>query len=187
MKIILDLDGVVWDIMHVFVDIYNSLFKENVKYKDIDGWWYFPYDKWKIVYPLTLPRIMEYPPVDVFIDHHLENISKGNEIVIITAEANPVGTLEEKLRSFKIYKGVHYKEIITVNPTESKLKYDADLYIDDNPNMAEEMINFPDKILLLYDQVWNKNFKTKGLENVWRVCSWDEIELAIILKIKYMK
>ena len=41
LKIAVDLDGVVWDIMGVFIDIYNSLFKENVKYEDIDDWYFF--------------------------------------------------------------------------------------------------------------------------------------------------
>ncbi|KKK90659.1 hypothetical protein LCGC14_2720800, partial [marine sediment metagenome] len=61
LKIAVDLHGVIWDIMGVFTDIYNRLYKENVKPEDVDQWNFFPEDRWEVVYPLVLPRIMEYP------------------------------------------------------------------------------------------------------------------------------
>lgn len=178
----LDLDGVVWDIMHIFVEIYNEQFNEKVKYEDISGWWFFDYEKWKVVYPLTLPRIMEYPVFDRFVDTYIDQMHNNeDEVTILTAEANSVEVLTEKLKSLHIYKGSHYKEIITVGPNENKLNYEADVYIDDNPNMAEKMHEYPDRYLLLYSQNWNQEFEDEKSENVWRVWGWDEVMLAINL------
>lgn len=182
----LDLDGVVWDIMGIFVEIYNEQFNENVKYKDIDGWWFFEYEKWKVVYPLTLPRIMEYPSFDRFVDIYISQLNKEHDVTILTAEANTVDVLTEKLLSLNILGGSHYKEIITVDPKENKLDYEADIYIDDNPNMAEKMHEHPDRYLLLYSQPWNQEFIDEKSDNVWRVWGWNEITLAVDL-IKRIK
>jgi len=179
MKIMLDLDGVVWDIMGIFVEIYNEKFNENVKYEDINGWWFFDYEKWKVVYPLTLPRIMEYPVFEHYVDTYIYDMNISHDVTILTAEANPVVVLKNKLYSLHIFEGTHYDKIITVDPNENKLNYEADIYIDDNPNMAEKMYEHPDRILLLLNQPWNQGFEDEKSENVWRVYSWDDIKLSI--------
>lgn len=33
MDIAVDLDGVVWEVMEVFLELYNKIYKENVKYE----------------------------------------------------------------------------------------------------------------------------------------------------------
>ena len=181
MKIMLDLDGVVWDIMHVFVEIHNEIFNRGVKYEDIDGWWFFPQNEFETVYPLTLPRIMDYPVLDNFVDTYIFELNIYNDLSILTAEANTVEVLVEKLVSLSIYADSHYDKIIRTKPNENKLNYEADVYIDDNPNMAKKMYEYPDRILLLYNQVWNQNFDETKSDNVWRVWGWDEIMLAIEL------
>jgi len=186
LKIMVDLDGVVWDIMGVFVDIYNKLYNENVKYEDIDDWYYFSQDRFDVVYPLTLPKIMEYPCLNNNISSYLFILNKVHDVNILTAEMNPIGTLEEKLRTLQIIKGTHYNEIIKVNPKEKekKVNYEADIYIDDNPCMAKDMERFPKRVLLLYNQPWNKNYEESG--NVIRVFGWEEI-LGFIDRIEYTK
>ena len=184
LKIMVDLDGVVWDIMGVFVDIYNKLYKENVKYEDIDDWYYFPQDRFETVYPLTLPRIMEYPVLDENIASYLFVLNKVHDVNILTKEMNPVGTLEEKLRTLSIIKGRHYNEIIRIEVSDKKVNYEADIYIDDYPGMAKDMENFPKRVLLFYDQPWNKNYIEGG--NVIRVSDWQEI-LLFINRIEWSK
>ncbi len=178
MRIMLDLDGVVWDIMRIFVEIHNEIYNRGVKYEDIDGWWFFPQDEFETVYPLTLPRIMDYPVLDNYADTYIFGLNITNDLSILTAEANTKEVLIKKLESLHIFEGTHYDELITVDPKDSKLNYEADVYIDDNPNMAKEMVEYPDRTLLLYDQPWNKKFDDIKTENVWRVHDWDEIKLS---------
>lgn len=179
LKIAVDLDGVVWDIMDVFIDIYNRLYKEDVCIEDVDGWYYFPQERFEVVYPLTLPRIMEYPVINKFIYFYLFSLNKIYDVKILTAELNTIESLEEKLKSLSIIKGSQYNEIIKIDPKDSKLDYNFDVYIDDRPCMAKEILKFPKRYLLLYDQPWNRDVNDKNFNNVWRVYGWEEIMLAI--------
>lgn len=183
MKIAVDLDGVVWDIMGVFVEIYNEMFNKDVKYEDIDDWWFFCEEEFKAVYPLTLPRIMEYPVLDKYVDVYIADLNMYHDVSILTAEVNTIEVLKEKLDSIHIFKGTHYKEIIRIDPKVSKLDYEFDIYIDDKPGMAKDMHKFPERILLLYDQPWNQDFEDEKSDNVWRVYDWDEVVWAIDLII----
>ena len=181
MKVMLDLDGVVWDIMKIFVKIHNDIYNSKVKYEDIDGWWFFPRSEFETVYPLTLPRIMEYPVFEHYVDVYIFDINVSHDVSILTAEVNEVEVLKKKLDSIHIHKGSHYNELIKVDPKENKLNYEADVYIDDNPNMAKLMNQYPSRTLLLYDQPWNKKFDESKCENVWRVYGWDDIKLALYM------
>jgi len=184
LKIMVDLDGVIWDIMGVFVDIYNKLYNENVKYEDINDWYYFSQDRFEVVYPLTLPRIMEYPILDNNIASYLFILNKVHDVNILTKEVNSVETLEEKLRTLGIIKGRHYNEIIRIKVSDKKVNYEADIYIDDYPGMAKDMEKFPKRVLLFYDQPWNQRYVEGG--NVIRVSDWQEI-LSFINKIEWTK
>lgn len=174
LKIMVDIDGVIWDIMHIFVEIYNKLYEENVKYEDIDQWYFWSQDRWDVVYPLTLPRIMEYPVIDKDISSHLFILNRSYDINFLTKEQNPIGTIIEKLRTIDIIKGREYNSIAKIEITDKKVNYETDIYIDDCPNMIDDMLDYPTRVLLLYDRPWNKNYKIKS-KNVIRVFTWNEI------------
>jgi len=182
LKIAVDLDGVVWDIMGVFIDIYNSLFKENVKYEDVDDWYFFPQDRWEIVYPLTLPRIMEYPILDEYIPTYLYFLNKVHDVSIVTKEQNPIGTMEAKLETLGIIKGREYDKIIKLPVSGNKLDLPFDLYIDDYPGMAKKMTQYPEKIMLFYEQPWNQKDKYECVGNIIRVKGWN----VVLSSIKYI-
>lgn len=175
LKIAVDLDGVVWDIMRVFIDIYNRLYKENVKYEDVDQWSFFPEDRWEVVYPLTLPRIMEYPIIDKYIPTYLYYMNKVCDVTIVTKEQNPIRTMEAKLRTLDIVKGREYDKIIKLPVNGNKLIYPFNVYIDDYPGMAKKMNEYPEKLLLFYDQPWNRKDKYIGVGNVIRVNEWKDV------------
>jgi len=175
LKIAVDLDGVVWDIMGVFVDIYNRLYKEDNKVEDVDDWYYFPQERWEVVYPLTLPRIMEYPMLDPYIPTYLYLLNKVHDVSIITKEQNPIELLEQKLITLDIYKGREYNEIIRLEISDKKLNYPFDVYIDDYPGMAKDMDKYQGRVLLFYDQPWNKKNVYKHSGNVLRVHNWKDI------------
>jgi len=175
LKIAVDLDGVVWDIMGVFVDIYNRLYKEDNKVEDIDDWYYFPQERWEVVYPLTLPRIMEYPMLDPYIPTYLYLLNKVHDVSIITKEQNPIELLKQKLITLDIYEGREYNEIIRLEIKDKKLDYPFDVYIDDYPGMAKDMDKYPGRTLLFYDQPWNKKNVYKHSGSVCRVHNWKDI------------
>ena len=173
LRIAVDLDGVVWDIMHIFVEIHNEIYNTDIKYEDIDGWNFFPQDEFETIYPLTLPRIMEYPILDVYIPTYLYFLNKVHDVSIITKEQNTVKILEDKLITLDIYKGREYNELIKLNLSDSKLDYPFNVYVDDYPGMAKKMNEFPGKIMLLYDQPWNQ-VKYANIGNVLRIRGWKD-------------
>ena len=175
LKIAVDLDGVIWDIMGVFTDIYNRLYKENVKPEDVDQWNFFPEDRWEVVYPLVLPRIMEYPILDEYIPTYLFYMNKVHDVSIVTKEQNPIGVMEAKLRTLDIVKGREYDKILKLDITDSKLNYPFNIYIDDYPGMAENMDKYLGKLLLFYDQPWNRKNTYINPGNVIRVKEWKDI------------
>lgn len=173
LKIAVDIDGVIWDIMGAFTDIYNKLYNENVKYEDIDDWYFFPQERFERVYPLTLPRIMEYKILDEFIPTYLYFLNKVHDVSIVTKEQNTIKLLEDKLITLDIYKGREYNDLIRLDLKESKLDYPFNVYVDDYPGMAEKMNEYPKKIMLLYDQPWNQ-VKYTNIGNVLRIRGWKD-------------
>lgn len=169
-----DLDGVVWDIMNTFVEIYNEIYNENVKYEDIDDWYFFSQERFEKVYPLTLPRIMEYPMIDKDIASHLFVLNMDYNINILTKEQNPIELITEKLKAIGIIKDRGYNSIRKIELSDKKVNYPADVYIDDCPNMIKDMIDYPNRVLLLYDRPWNKKAQIKS-KNVIRVYTWSKI------------
>jgi len=175
LKIAVDLDGVVWDIMRVFVRIYNRIYSENVKYEDIDDWYFFPQERFEKVYPLTLPWIIEYPILDEYIPTYLYFLNKVHDVSIVTKEQNTVKMLEDKLITLDIYKGREYNELIKLPVSGNKLDLPFNVYIDDYPGMAKKMGEFPGKVLLYYNQPWNRKNTYPEFGNVRRVNGWNDV------------
>jgi len=175
LKIAVDLDGVVWDIMGTFVEIYNEMYNENLKSTDVDKWNYFPEDRWNEVYPLTLPRILEYPILDFCIPSYLFFLNKVHDVSILTKEQNKVEVLKYKLETLSIDEGREYNELIRVDTKDCKLDYGFDVFVDDNPTMIEKMRNYPKKLLLLYDRPVNRKDDVNFFSNIIRVVGWKEV------------
>ena len=81
-----------------------------------------------------------------------------------------------------------YNDFIKIDVEDKKLNYEADIYIDDNPNMIEEMIDYPERTLLLFTQPWNKKYDVSEIKNIIRVSGWDDTmeKIKIIKKLKLM-
>jgi len=173
MNIACDLDGVIWDIMGVFLELYNEKFKKNIKYSDIQTWYFFPQENFEAVYLDTLKRIDEYRFLDPIINHYLFLLMGKHEVKILTKEQNPIEVLKEKLESGNIREGFEYLELIKLEIKDKKLNYKFDIYIDDCPLMIEDIKQYPDRILLLYDQPWNWDYEES--DNVFRVKDWYDI------------
>ena len=186
LKIGVDLDGVVWDIMGIFVEIHNKIYNRGVKYEDVNDWWFFPQDEFETVYPLTLPRIMEYPILDPYIPTYLYMLNKVHDVSIITKEQNSVELLEQKLITLDIYKGREYNELIRLEIKDKKLDYPFNVFIDDYPGMAKDMDKYPGKILLFYSHPWNKKNVYKQSGNVLRVYNWKDV-LSYIRTIEIIR
>ena len=58
-------------------------------------------------------------------------------------------------------------------PYDLKINEPFDVYVDDNPNLANAIQKTDDKYLLLYDQPWNQ--KIDNTNKIIRVFNWKDI------------
>jgi len=175
MDIAVDLDGVIWCITRIFIDIYNEDYNENEVFEETTKWFQFPQERFKAVYPKALKRIDDYPFLDNNINHYLFLLMGKHNVKILTQNQNTVEILKKKLETGDIKEGYEYLELMRLNIPDDKLNYKFDVYIDDNPNMIEHMSNYPDRFLLLYEQPWNKERDINGYKNVIKVKDWKNV------------
>jgi len=113
---------------------------------------------------------------------YMQKLNNVFSVDILTVRPERVrAQLIHKLNDLGIKKGIHYNNAVFVpyDPRDAKIKlYDYDIYVDDNPNLVNATNNDNGKILLLYDQPWNREFVCN--HNVIRVHNWKEVYNTII-------
>jgi len=189
MKIAIDIDGVLLDIMVEYCIIFNQKYGTNYSKADVTDWEFFKY--WNIsekeafeIFDIIYEDSMPVPFIDENAPTIMENLNKLHEVSIVTARnlkyKDPV---VKKLNFHNIKKGIQYRDIILLHhePYDIKLQQNFDVYVDDNPNLVEAIGELKERTLLLYDQLWNQNCICEN--NVIRVHNWKEV-LKEIKKLK---
>lgn len=186
MKISVDIDGVLLDLMLKFCEIYNLKYNSDFKPEDATRWeffrdWNIPED---LVYEIFNKAYEESDTtslIDVNAPNILEKLNKENQIDLVTARNQDYKKqLLERLNSLGIKQKSHYKKLIYVDPKpyDIKLKLDYEIFIDDNPNLVNSIQISTNKKLFLYIQPWNKYIKKNS--NIFRVSNWNQIESLIL-------
>ena len=116
------------------------------------------------------------PLIDRDIPKYLKQLNSLVCVDIVTARTE--GAMESLLREFNnlgISKKNHYKEIVFVptHPNDSKAQLNYEFYLDDNPNLVKPILSNENKILLLFDQPWNK-YITCG-DRIRRIEKWVDV------------
>ncbi|MFX1297008.1 MAG: hypothetical protein ACFFD2_19420 [Promethearchaeota archaeon] len=186
MRIAVDIDGVLLDIMVTYCEIFNKKNKTSYQKKDVKNWEFFR--DWKIteqeayeIFYEIYEDSMLVPFIDIKASSIMKELNKIHEVYIVSARQpkyrNPI---LKKLRSHNIRKNIQYKELILLHPKpyDIKLKQDFEIYIDDNPNLVDPIKELKGRILLLYDQPWNQDVNVEG--NINRVFNWKDIFQFII-------
>ena len=181
MKIAVDVDGVILDSMVQFCQICNKRFGMHHVKDDATNWDF--YQDWKIplgvlteTFRMLHENPMDTPIVDKNTPKIMEELQVTHQLDIITSrEIHTRDPLINRLDSLGIHKGSHYGDIILspTMPSDVKLTYNYDIFIDDNPNLATSIHEYENKILLLFDQPWNRSVQDSSI--VVRVKSWKAI------------
>ncbi|MHA1349602.1 MAG: 5' nucleotidase, NT5C type [Promethearchaeota archaeon] len=187
MKIAIDIDGVLLDIIVTYCEIYNKRYKPKKpkRKNDVVKWDFFA--DWnmdeetgfKIFYEIyedsgNIPFIGEGAP------KIMKKLNESYDLDIVSARVPEYrSSITDKLNSHEIVAGIQYTELILLHhrPYDIKLKQNYDLYVDDNPNLVEPIKTMKNRTLLLFDQPWNQNSVCE--ENVHRVHNWEEVEKKI--------
>lgn len=181
MKISVDIDGVLLDVMITYCEEFNNLYNTNYEKHDVRNWEFFK--DWNITEKQAFDvfyRVYEKSLIIPFIDEDapeiLKKLNLNHGVYIVTArQVRFKEPTLEKLRFHGIKKNVQYKELFFMEPRpyDVKLQHKFDIYIDDSPNLAASIKKLKKKILLLFDQPWNQKIECNG--NIFRVYNWNDI------------
>jgi uncharacterized HAD superfamily protein len=181
MKIAVDIDGVLLDLMVTFCEIFNHRYNTNYGKKDVISWEFFKdwnvseKESYEIFYKIY-ENSSSVPFIDESAPAILKELNAINHVDIVSARTSKYRSqLVKKLQEHDVKKGVQYVNLILVNhkPYDKKLDLKYDVYVEDNPNLVERVRKMKEKFLLLYDQPWNQYCICE--ENVIRVYNWNEI------------
>lgn len=158
MKIALDVDGVLADIMFVWLDQYNNTHKKSVTNDDIvqwDFWKEMGYDKYKFYEELSScwSRWIEVPPMEPGTASAVERLHSVGIVDIVTARD---ATSTKYVKQWLEHNGIKYNDYVAVLRGRDKADLDYDIFIDDSPHNVA-MIASKGKSALLYDQPWNRS------------------------------
>lgn len=181
MKIGVDIDGVLLNLIEKVCEIFNELYHTDYTENDIRRWEFFK--DWNVseeviynVFYIAYEKSTTLSLIDDNAPQILKELNKKYRVDLVTARNYKYESqLLERLNSLEIKKGVHYENLIHVEskPYDVKIKLDYNILIDDNPNLVDSIEGYSNKRILLYDQPWNQRITEK--KNVSRVYNWKQI------------
>jgi len=175
-KLAIDLDSTVWQILDIFVPLYNKKYKTNVKVGDIDRFHFFPQERFMKIYKKTTKHIKEFKPVRGFFGSYIEELSILYDITFLTHGNYTKKKVSKKLESMGVW-GDFYQDIIITK--EPKADFDFDYFIDDNPLMVADMKQYPEKTLILIPTTYNY-YIADEYDNILRWMNWKQITEYLI-------
>ena len=177
MRIALDLDGVLANTMSMWVRLWREKTGQDLRLEDFDEW-----SSWKAL-EITEGEFMQImneawrrcrylPPTEENLQEKVSKLRTLGKVDIVTAR--PRETEEYALRWLEL-QNIEYDEYVWIRDGRSKLTLDYHVFIDDSPLMAEDASRVR-KLVLLYDQPWNRRFREnnydrriKGLEEAYEL------------------
>jgi uncharacterized HAD superfamily protein len=181
MKIAIDIDGVLLDIIVTYCEIYNKRFGTNYQKNDIASWDFFK--DWNIseeaafnIFYEIYADSMNVPFIDENAPKIMKKLNELYDVDIVSARLPEYrSSIVNKLKSHNIREGIQYVELILLHhkPYDIKMKQNYDIYVDDNPNLVEPIKKLENRTLLLFNQPWNQNSVCE--KNVYRVFNWEEV------------
>ena len=185
MKIAIDIDGVLLDIIITYCEIFNRRYSTSYQKKDITTWDFFNdlnMDEetfFKIFYEIYEDS-RNVPFIDDDAPKIMKKLNERYDVDIVSARLPEYrSSILDKLDSHDVKEGIQYDELILLHhkPYDIKLKQNYDLYVDDNPNLVEPIKMMKNRTLLLFDQPWNQDSVCE--DNVYRVYNWEEVQEKI--------
>ena len=158
MKIALDVDGVLADIILVWLDNYNRTHKKSVSKNDIvrwDFWEELGLNKYTFYQELSncWSRWKAVPPMEQGIANAVEMLRSVGKVDIVTAREEAT---TEYVMQWLEHNYIKYDDYVTVPDGRDKANLGYDIFIDDSPHNVIR-IAAKGKNALLYDQPWNKS------------------------------
>ncbi len=187
MKIAIDLDGVLVDIITPLLEFHNEIEGTNHSKEDVDN--FVLSEFWNLTPEETEERVHHFYETDSFRNLHpepeakqaVQELSEEHELCIVTSR--PVEVEEETRRWIEehfpdAFDHIHFSDNPTLSTNDARSKaeicseIEADVLIEDAVEYAEECSREGIEVFLL-DKPWNQ--KEELPDRIIRVHSWGEV------------
>ncbi len=158
MKIALDVDGVLADVIHSWI-LYNNKIRSEIRKSEISEWDFWKnhnIQKFDFYNELSLcwKSWKDIPPTENNIAETTTKLSELGTVDIVTAREE---STHDYVKNWLNLHGVIFRNYVGVMEGVAKAKLDYDIFIDDSPLNAHSMLN-EGKSVILYTQPWNTTF-----------------------------
>ena len=157
MKIALDVDGVLADVIQPWIEQNNSKRKKISKSDiiDWDFWKKFKINRYEFYQELSLcwKNWSLIPPTQENLSKITQNLSDIGQIDIVTAREKDTNSY---VKNWLNHHNIVYDNYVPVIDGTMKADLEYDVFIDDSPLNAVKMVQ-KNKKIILYSQPWNKH------------------------------
>ena len=172
MKIALDVDGVLADVIVSWLNYNNSIRQEILK-SDITSWDFwkkFQINRYDFYRELSMcwKNWHSIPPTEKNLSNMTKNLSNLAQVDIVTAREKSTDSF---VKAWLDYHKISYDNYVSVIDGPFKSTLDYDFFIDDSPLNALQLIKNKKK-LFLYSQPWNQHISEI---QIYRISNLSEI------------
>ena len=166
MKIALDVDGVLADVIQSWLN-YNNTIRPQLSKQDIADW-----DFWK---KFQINRFDFYaelsscwknwnsiPPTEENLSSFTQNLSNLGQVDIVTARERSTDSF---VKNWLNHHNILYNNYVSVIDGPMKADLDYDVFIDDSPINAQKCLQCNKKVIL-YSQRWNQHISDNQIHKV---------------------
>ena len=171
MKIALDVDGVLADVIQSWLNYSNSIRDKILKHEitDWDFWNKHQINRYDFYDELNScwKNWKEIPPIENNLSLVTKNLSELGNVDIVTARERSTDSF---VKNWLEFHDVSYDNYVSVIDGPMKADLDYDVFIDDSPLNALKIIQ-QNKKIILYSQPWNQHILEK---EVFRISNLSE-------------
>jgi hypothetical protein len=166
MKIALDVDGVLADVIVSWLNYSNSIRPEIAKHQ-ITSWEFwneFEIDRYDFYTELSScwKNWMAIPTTEKNLSSITKSLTDIGQVDIVTARERSTDSF---VKSWLDYHNIEYDNYVSVIDGPMKSDLDYDVFIDDSPLNAEQFLKNNKKVIL-YSQPWNQHFSENKIHRV---------------------
>lgn len=170
MKIALDVDGVLADIIYAWLNEYNVMHGTSMTKADIvqwDFWKELGFDQYRFFEELSKcwSRWIEVPPMEQGVARAVAKLHSVGVVDIVTARD---ADSTEYVKKWLEHNEIKYNDYVAVMTGREKADLDYDIFIDDSPHNVVRIASKA-KNAILYDQPWNKTVNDSKIVRIKRL------------------
>ena len=157
MKIALDVDGVLADVIISWMN-YSDSIRQKITKNQITNWEFWkefqinPFDFYSEL-SLCWKNWMSIPTTEKNLSSITKSLSSIGQVDIVTARERSTDSF---VKSWLDYHDISYNNYVSVIDGPMKAELDYDVFIDDSPLNVEKFLTNNKKVIL-YSQPWNEH------------------------------